>query len=158
MKPGRKWKSCSASGTNLNAENRGRTVNAVTRIITDQTLTERLEAWARWCKTGGACANLGYPSMSIEQTANQGQAQKRAIIFDTEMEIEELVSRMHVSQPVHADVIRQEYGACRGSYDPGYDEYTESGQQYSADRLNLSINKYRQLLREAREMIRFGLS
>lgn len=132
----------------LDAEN-------VAEKISDAELNRRLERWARWCKSGGPRINLGYPSCSIEQTANMGQASKRLVSFDDELSIEILVSKMASSQPSHAEVVRHEFGACRSSFDPWYDEPIQS---ISAKQLGLSVSKYRRYLKEAKEIIRFGLS
>lgn len=126
-------------------------------MITDAALDGRLEAWARWCRGRPGHVNLGYPSQSPEQSAINGSKSKGLVIpFDAELEIEVIVAQMAMQSPLHARVIRVEYGAAP---DCGWDtNYDQPRQEFNARRVGVTLARYRQVYREAKQMVKFGVN
>lgn len=120
----------------------------------DSKLNERLERWARWRTSGPVVSGQGSSGQSFEFSAGSSET----IVYQEEMEIEALVSKMAVTHPKHAQVLRCEYGALTGPYNPEYDTHSNRSQQYSADLMSMKLWAYKRYLSAARDLIRFALA
>lgn len=118
----------------------------------------RLQAWALWCAHHqGAPISLGYPRQSPEQSAFRGREPRGpALCHDQEMEVEAAVAAIARHSPIHAEVLRIEYGTgSRARWNPKYDK---PNQTWAARKLGLTLSSYKQYLREARNQVAVVLS
>lgn len=119
-------------------------------------LEMRLEAWARWCAEGYSTVAMGFPACSPEQRAGMGSKAVGLIICrDAEAEVEAVVGCIAAHSPLHAKVLRIEYGAGK---DCGWSKkYDAPLQLLNAKRVKISLSRYKQVLREARQQVMTGL-
>ena len=132
-------------------------------------LDELLEAWVRWCHSGGLVpshsssiiANLIDNKGNITFGSGQGQS---PIIDSYEAKIEALVMNMANNNQRQADVLRLEYGAgwiaaSQRQSMRGYHQ-TNMGQFEKACALGISVRTYRRYLSAARVQLqqKLGLS
>lgn len=125
-------------------------------------IDELLEAWARWCDSGGVVQGGG-SSMLAKMIENKGLmlfgtgGGGQPIIDCIETKIEGVVMKMATQNSLRADVLRLEYCAgwpavvkrrCLPGYDP-----KGMGQFENANVLGVSVRTYRRQLAAARELL-----
>lgn len=125
-------------------------------------LDEMLEAWARWCHSGGILS--GHTQSVIAKLMDNkghisfGSTGGQAPIIDSfEAKVEAAVMNMASKNLLRADVLRLEYGAgwlaVSIKESVGGDNLINRGQYENACALGLSVRTYRRHLAAARERL-----
>ncbi len=125
-------------------------------------IDDLLEAWARWCHSGGVVLGSG-SSMLAKMIDNKGLMNfgsgggKSPVVDCIEARIEAIVMVMANQNQLRADVLRLEVGAgwmavAKRRGFRGYDPMT-MGQFEKANALGVSVRTYRRRLAAARDQL-----